>query len=275
MKTKTLILISMSLALFSSCVSTKSIFKKEVQERFQEPVAEKRLITKKDLNKLPTPVANYLEYCGWLNREVPENFHLKFTGEFSLKEGKYVKIKSDQYSWFNRPTRLFYIQNWMIGGRHKYDKEGAFMLIKLFGRLKIVDAKGTIMDQSELVTYLNDMFIIAPGALVDAPITWETIDAYSVKASITQFGYTVSASIYFNEKWELVNFISYDRYTSSDGIKSELLPWSTPMKNYIEIDGIKVPSYGEAIWHYSDRDWVYAKFDVKDVKWNLFQMIKK
>ena len=78
------------------------------------------------------------------------------------------------------------------------------MLIKLFSRFKVVDAKGPIMDQSELVTYLNDICIIAPGAFVEAPIIWKTIDEHSVKASITQFGHTISAILYFNEKYEFL-----------------------------------------------------------------------
>lgn len=264
----------MAFSLFTSCISTKSIFKKEVKKRFTEPIETTSLITEDDLNKLPLPLANYMKYCGWLGKEIPKNFYLKIGGKFSLKEGKYVKIKTEQYSWLDRPTRIFQIFNGMFAGRHRYDERGAFMLIKLLGRFKIVDAKGPIIDQSELVTYLNDMCLLAPGALIEAPIEWETIDEHTVKATITQFGNTISAKIYFNKQYELVNFISHDRYASSDGIKSELLPWSTPMKNYIEIDGIKVPSYGEAVWHYPDRDWVYAKFNVKEVKWNIKQPLK-
>lgn len=159
----------------------------------------------------------------------------------------------------------------LFGGRHYYDEKGAFMLIKLFKRIKLVNAHGKEMNQSELVTYLNDMFIIAPGALIEAPIEWQTIDEYTVIATITQFENTISAKVFFNEKYELINFISHDRYASTDGKKTELLPWSTPMKSYIEIDGIKVPSYGEAIWHYPDREWAYAKFYIETIKWNLKQ----
>lgn len=262
----------LAINIFTACTSTRTIFNREVKVRFGQNQPQTRVITPTDLEKLPIPVAKYLEHCGWLGKEIPRNFYLKFTGDFSLKEGKYSKVKAEQYNWIDEnPMRLFHIHNWMIGGRHCYDKRGAFMLIKLFGRFKIVDAKGEIMNQSELVTYLNDLCIIAPGALIEAPIKWETIDEHTVKATISQFGHSVSAEIYFNENNELINFISHDRYASSDGVKSELLPWSTPMSNYKEINGILLPSFGVAIWHYTDREYVYAKFDVKDVKWNLLQ----
>ena len=258
----------MVLTTFTSCISTKSLFKHEVENRFKELQDTARLITKSDLDKLPEPIANFLEHCGWLGKEIPLNFHAKFSGEFSMKEGKYQKIHAEQYNWLDEPTRIFHIQNWMMGGRHHFDKNGAFMLIKLFKRIKLVNAKGPEMNQSELVTYLNDLFILAPGALVYIPIQWEILNEQKVKATISYFGNTVSAEVSFNKNHEMVNFISIDRYASSDGKKTELLPWSTPIRNYVELNGIKVPTYGEAIWHFPDHDFNYIKFNIKEVSWN-------
>lgn len=258
----------------SAFASPKSIFQQEVKERFNLASTSDRTITEADLEKVPNPVARYLQYCGWVGEEIPRNFYLQFEGDFSLKKGKYMKVKSEQYSWFERPTRLFLIHNWMISGRHRYDERGAFMLIKLLGRFKVVDASGKAMDQSELVTYLNDLFIVAPGALVEVPLAWESIDEYTVKATISQFGYTVSAIVSFNEKGELVNFVSYDRIASNDGINGQQVPWSTPMSQYVQMDGRMVPSYGEAIWHYPDGNLVYAKLKVKTVRWNIREPYK-
>ena len=264
----------MTIALFTSCTSTRKIYKQEVAQRFQEPTKASRLITRDDLNKLPITVANYLENCGWLGKEIPKNVHLEFSGKFSLKPGKYMNIKSEQYNWFDRPTRIFHMTNLLVSGRHRMDERGAFMLIKLLSRIKVVDAHGPEMNQAELVTYLNDMCIIAPGALIEAPIEWKTVDEHTVKATISEYGNTISALLYFNEKYELVNFTSNDRFATSDGKETEQIPWSTPMGDYIEMNGIKVPGYGEAVWNYPDRDFVYAKFDVKEVKWNLKQPVK-
>lgn len=77
-----------------------------------------------------------------------------------------------------------------------------------------------------------------------------------------------------NKKDEWVNFVSSDRDGMSEDGKSENIPWSTPMYDYREIDGIKVPSCGEAVWHYPDRDFTYAKFHIKRVDWNVEGMVK-
>lgn len=263
----------MSLGILASCSSTKSIYKKEVQERFKQPIGETRIITDTDLSTLPTPVAKYLTYCGWLGKDIPVNFYCKFNGPFYIKKGKPMKFDIEQYSWLDRPTRLFRMKNWMISGRHRMDDRGAFMLIKVLDRFKVVDAFGPLMNKAELVTYLNDLCILAPGGLIDAPIEWETIDNLTVKATITALGNSVSATIYFNETGELVNFISTDRYYTTDGKNPKNYPWSTPMKEYIEVDGYKRPGYGEAIWDMPDGKFSYAQFHLNEVKYNVREPI--
>lgn len=261
------ILLIMTLTFLTSCASTKSIYRKEVAQRSEQPKPTPQIITKANLDTLPKPVANYLLYCGWLGQNIPTHFSAQMSGDFSLKRGKYMKVKMKQNNWMDEPTRIFHISNWMIGGRHHYDKNGAFMLIKLLKRFKVVNAGGEIMNQSELVTYLNDLLIFAPGAVLIAPIEWETIDDYRVNATITYFGKQISAELIFNEKYELINFISHDRYASKDGKDAEKIPWSTPIDHYQDINGIKVPASGMAIWHYPDYDYPYIKMNINGVQW--------
>ena len=263
----------MVLGFFASCASTKSIYKKELRERFEQLLKETRIITETDLAKLPVPVANYLRYSGWLGKEIPRNFYCKFDGPFYIKKGKPMKFEIEQYSWLDAPTRLFRMKNWIVCGRHRMDYRGAFMLIKVFDCFKVVDAFGPEMNQAELVTYLNDMCILAPGALIDAPIKWETIDYLTAKATITELGNTISAILYFNEKGELINFISTDRYFTPDGKDPKNYPWSTPMKDYVEENGYKRPSYGEAIWDMPDGKFSYAQFNLKEVRYNIQKVI--
>lgn len=265
----------MSLGILTSCATTKSIYKNEVYERFKQPIGETRIITETDLSKLPVPVAKYLLYCGWLGKEIPMNFYCKIEGPFYVKKGEPMKFEIEQYSWLDSPTRLFLMKNWMISGRHLMDYRGAFMLIKILDRFKVVDAFGPSMNQSELVTYLNDMIVLAPGRVIDAPIIWEIIDDLTVKATITELGNTISATLYFNEKGELINFISYDRFYTTDGKDPKNYPWSTPMKDYIEVNGYKYPSYLEAVWDMPDGKFSYLQFYLKEVRYNLITMVVK
>ncbi|MFP4081365.1 MAG: DUF6544 family protein [Candidatus Aminicenantes bacterium] len=45
--------------------------------------------------------------------------------------------------------------------------------------------------------------------------------------------------------------------------------WSTPVNRYKDFNGRKIPTYGEAIWHTPQGEFCYAKFDVKEIEYNL------
>lgn len=57
-----------------------------------------------------------------------------------------------------------------------------------------------------------------------------------------------------------------DRYVSST---MEQIRFSTPVSDYKMINGFLLPSYGEAIWHYPEGKFVYGKFWVRDIKYNV------
>ena len=65
---------------------------------------------------------------------------------------------------------------------------------------------------------------------------------------------------------QLVNFISDDRYVVGD---LKQYRFSTPVKDYKLINGINVPTHGETIWHYPDGEFVYGKFDLHSIEYNV------
>jgi len=140
------------------------------------------------------------------------------------------------------------------------------MRIKLLSLFPVVDIDSPEMFPTETVTYFNDLCLIAPAALIDDRITWETLDDVSAKATFTANNTSVSAILYFNDKGQLVNFVSNDRY-SLDEMKA--FPFSTPASSYENINGYRLPTYGEAIWHYPDGEFVYGKFNVKYIEYNV------
>lgn len=93
------------------------------------------------------------------------------------------------------------------------------------------------MGIAETVTFFNDMCCMAPATLIDPRIKWLETDDNKVRASFTNNGITIYAWLYFNEKGELINFISNDRYAADAG---KNLPWSTPLKEYKEINGYRL-----------------------------------
>lgn len=216
----------------------------------------------------------YLRYTRVIGKPKVYNFRAVFSGELKQKmESKWMDISSEQYNFFSDYARLFYIKSSLFGipfnGLHKYVNNKAAMQIKIASIFQVVNARGKEMDQGETVTLFNDMCLLAPATLIDKNIEWEQVDPMTVKAKFTNKGIIINATLYFNEKGELINFISGDRYLSENGKQYIKYKWSTPVRGYKDFNGRKIPTYGEAIWHTPKGKFSYAKFDVKEIEYNL------
>lgn len=182
-----------------------------------------------------------------------------------------MPLTSVQYNFIDEPSRLFYIVAKKKGipaiGIHLYQHEKAMFKIKIFGLFTVVDAKGKEMDQGETVTLLNDMCFMAPATLIDKRIKWESIDDLTVKAVFTNGNITINAVLYFNEKGELTNFISKDRF-ETDGKVYNNYPWSTPVTGYIGVNGYRLPSGAKLIYSRPDGEFCYGEFNLKNIEYN-------
>lgn len=228
------------------------------------------LISEKDLEPLPAVVQKYLNYVGVVGKPKIYNVKIAFEGEMRDKGQDWFPFSSEQYNFFDVPTRLFFMKAKVKGvptyGFHAYSKSGAGMRVKLLALYPVVDIDGPEMVSAETVTYFNDLCLFAPAALIDKRIQWETIDSLSVKATFNTNNVSISAILHFNEVGQLVLFVSNDRLSVSE---MKTFPFSTPAKNYKNINGYNLPTYGETIWHYPDGEFVYGKFNLKSIQYNV------
>jgi hypothetical protein len=227
------------------------------------------LLTETDIQYLPLPVQKYLRYCNVLNKPKVKNIRVVFDGEMRDKGKDFFKFTSIQYNFFDEPTRLFFMKGKMYGtivpGYHRYQNATASMQIKLLGLFNVVNVKGIVMNKAETVTVFNDMCLMAPAALIDKRIEWTALDSLSSKAKFTNGSNTITATLHFNEQGQLINFISDDRYA----IDMKQYRFSTPVKDYIQLNGRNIWKYGEAVWHYPDGEFVYGKFYLKSIEYNV------
>jgi hypothetical protein len=253
--------------------SYRSRYRTEVQDRLSASY-DTSVIREADIDHLPAPVKKYLRYVGAVGKPKVYNFRAVFTGTMRQKpDGGWMKIRSQQYNFFDDPARLFYIESDMFGipfnGFHHYTGNHAVMQIKIANLFTIVDARGDKMDQGETVTMFNDMCLMAPATLIDTNIAWEGINDTMAEAVFTNGNNTIAATLHFNDDGALTNFISYDRFLSYDGKEYLAYPWSTPVKSYRVCNGRKIPSCGEAIWQTPEGPFSYGRFDIKEITYNL------
>lgn len=252
----------------------KRIFKREVAiglERTKD--LSSVIITENDLKHLPPVVIKYLHYVGVVGREKINNMRMVCSGKIrSNPEDGWMKLNAEQYNFFDTPTRIFYIKVSKAGipavGLHLYKDMKASFVVKLLGLIKIIDAKGEKLDQAETVTLFNDMCLFAPSTLINENVKWETIDSLSVKAKFTNGNITISAVLFFNEKGELINFISHDRF-ETDGISYKNYPWLTPVKEYMDFNGYKLCSQVSTDTQRPETTFSYAEFTLKEIEYNV------
>ncbi len=142
------------------------------------------------------------------------------------------------------------------------------MVVNLAGMIKVVDAKGPEMNLAETVTIFNDMCLVAPATLISKTIEWKRLDDFTVKARFTNGNISITATLFFNEEGELTNFISYDRFECADGKTYFNYPWSTPLSDYKDFNGIRLASKSSVIYHRPGKDFVYGRFSLKNVEYN-------
>jgi len=142
------------------------------------------------------------------------------------------------------------------------------MDIRVLSLLKVQYEKSREMGIAETVTFFNDMCCMAPGSLIDKRIKWSEADSLKVKAEFTNNNISISAWLIFNEKGELVNFISDDRYAFDEKYGMLKLRWSTPMKDYRQVDGYRLATHAETIYSYPDRDLCYGIFGLQHISYN-------
>ncbi len=90
---------------------------------------------------------------------------------------------------------------------------------------------------------------------------------HAIKATYSINGDTnISAILYFNAKGQLINFVSNDRM---DVNSKQTIPFSTPVHKYGKINGYNLPVVADAVYHFPDGDFVYGKFYLQDIQYNL------
>ena len=277
MKYKIYLIISLMFLIGQSkSQNMKKIYKKEVSDALNGIQNQKpEILTEQDMAHLPIPVQKYLRYTGCIGQEKVFNFRVEMEGGIrSSATDSYMKLKSVQYNFVANPSRFFYIKakkmGIPVGGVHIYKNETAYMTIKLAGLFTVVDAHGKEMDQGETVTLFNDMCFMAPATLISPNIEWETIDTLTVKAIYTNGNQKIIATLYFNEEGQLIDFISHDRYETSNGVDYYNYPWQTPVKGgYQQKNGRMFPCAAEAIYIRPEGAFCYAEFKLINIEYNL------
>lgn len=245
----------------------------EVRERLARFVTP-TVVTQEDLAPLPESVQCYLRYSGAVGQPRVNHFKATWRGRIRRQaEDPWMEFTAEQVNFLDEPARFFLMDATRTGLPvdvfHAFRGGRASMRVRLLSMVPMVDSRGPDLDRAETVTLFNDICLLAPAALVDPAIRWESINEHSVRAQYTQGQKTISAVLSFNEKCELVNFVSDDRLAASaDGSEFVKMRWSTPVGEYRDFGPRRLFARGEGRWHPPEGEFVYLELELLDLQVN-------
>lgn len=239
----------------------------------RQPLGTSPPLAEADLEHLPAPVQRYLRSSGAVGRPRPQNVRVVFDALMRRQPGADPMVSTTvQYNFFGQPARLFLLRARMFGlpvrVLHLYRREAATFQVRVLDLKTIVDQAGPGISAAESVTVLNDWCFMAPGALVDKRLVWQQIDDRNALVIFANGPYRVSATLIFNERDELVDFWSDDR---PDGSAGAFIPcrWNTPIGEYRDLDGMRLPTWGGAVWNRAEGPFMYGEFRLRSLRYDV------
>ena len=230
------------------------------------------VVTEADLQGLPGPVAAYLRRTGSVGRPKVTGFRARLRGRIrGGPDRPWMPFTGEQANTFAPDVRRYFLLDARMAGLpvdvlHVLEAGHATMQAKALSAVPVVRASGPELDRAEAVTVFNDLCVMAPAALVDAPVAWEPVDDRHVRGRYTWAGHEVAATLVFDDAGDLVDFVSDDRLAASpDGRTFTPMRWSTPLRDYREIHGRRLASVGEGRWHPPEGEYAYLEIRIDDV----------
>ncbi|TFD40628.1 hypothetical protein E3T37_05530 [Cryobacterium sp. TMT2-10] len=256
-------------------------YRAEYRRRVQAALSEAQprsgvAVTEADLAHLPELVAEHVRRSGAVGQPRVSSLRANIHGRIRASAtSRWMTYTGEQVNTYGpAPSRLFWMDATMFGlpvdVLHVLVGRTATMRVKLCSMLPMANAAGPEMDRAETVTLFNDLCILAPAALIDAPIVWQPLDDNHVRGVFTNGAQTVTADLTFRDG-DLVDFISDDRMsTTPDGSTFTPQPWSTPVSDYRAFGTRRLATRGEGRWHPTapHDQFVYLEYNLDTITYN-------
>ncbi len=234
----------------------------------KEPVTS---LSTAELDTLPLPVRNYLEFTGFKNARNFRNVRLKQEGMFrSALQSEWMPFSADQY--FNIPYHSFLWYAVMKGpmgikfhAMDKYIHGTGNMQVKLANLFNIANVTGPEIDQGELTRFLAEMMWF-PSAFKQPYIFWEPVNELSARVTIKSGEKTAGGTFEFEKDGRLINFNA--RRYKSGGKYFFLEDWCASVQNYKKFGEFLLPSEFEVTWKLNIGELTYIRAIVNSIEFD-------
>ena len=230
------------------------------------------LVTEEMLAGLPEPARRYLRYAGVVGRPLVDTVRVRQVCRMRPGPGRMTfPLVADQWYTVEPPGFVWDATVPVAGipvvrGRDGYLEGRGLMTIRLGSLIPFVDAAGPEMDQASLLRHLSEMPWF-PSAFLRERVTWEAIDDSTVRVSIADGNLRATGTLEIDAEGRLVAFRS-ERYAMV-GKGFELRPWTAPTYAYGELEGLRLPVKGAAVWTLPDgTDLPYIELELTELEYD-------
>ncbi|MDX1409146.1 MAG: DUF6544 family protein, partial [Saprospiraceae bacterium] len=229
-------------------------------------------LLEQDIVHLPTCVRRWLRQSNAIGKPVICVGRIEQRALIKLKpeQEEWHQARAVQFTTTEVPAFIWTVDvdvNALVAfrGRDTYIDGKGNMLITLHSLLRIVNETGEKLDEGTLQRYLGEM-VWFPSLAVSPYISWDRIDTYSARATMTYRGITGSGTFTFNDQGDFVAF-SAMRYKDNTPT-AQRYPWVLTVEAYETFEGRRIPSALQATWQLEDGDWTWLKLHLTKVSYN-------
>ena len=149
-----------------------------------------------------------------------------------------------------------------IVGRDAYVAGRGSVEMRVLGLIPVAQASGSALDQGALLRYLNEVLWFPAAALSPFITTWEPVDAHAACATMRFEGATGTATFFFDDAGRPVDMVA----ERQDLARGRLETWSTPLREYGELEGVRIPVAGQGVWRYDTGDFAYIDLRITSLE---------
>jgi Family of unknown function (DUF6544) len=228
-----------------------------------------RLVAEADLVGLPEPVQQWLRWSNVLGTPYPVTVRLRQEGQFRTGQDRGWMPFTAQESYTTDPPGYLWAATFTIAplvtvrGRDRYAEGQASIDMRLLSLIPVANDRGPGLNQGALLRYLNETMWF-PAGVLSPYITWQAGDRRSAVATMGYGGVSASATFWFDDQGRLIDMTA-ERF---DNARKAILPWSTPISDYGQFAGIRMPVQGAGVWHYEQGEFPYIRLRVTDLEYN-------
>lgn len=266
------LILSVSVFLFSSCSFQRMIKQETTALLNQSKIKNEKIVTESNIENLPVPVQNWIRCSGSVGRPYINAGKVLQKAEMKLKpeQENWMTAEAVQYTTIDKPGFIWSVDVKMNSllrfvGRDKFENGKGEMLINMNSLINIVNERGEKLDEGTLQRYLGEM-VWFPSLALSEYITWEAMNDTTARATMTYMGTIGSGTFTFNANGDVTRFSAL-RYKGNEA-DAKRHEWVVNTDGYNTFEGIKVPSQMTATWKLEKGDWTWLKMEVTGIHYN-------